>query len=99
MTDDTTRQPGKPGDTTPTNGTGPGEGGNGGTEPALTNPFGSFAIDFSGDGGGISDPISINFGAPVAPPASASPAAVPAPGGPRTDIQGNGRTESKLIIV
>src|SRR6266404_6053950 len=99
MTDDTTRQPGKPGDTTSTNGTGPGEGGNGGAEPALTNPFGSFAIDFSGDGGGISDPISINFGAPVGPPASASPAAVPAPGGPRTDIQGNGRTESKLIIV
>src|SRR5258706_8760296 len=99
MTDDTTRQAGKPGDTTSTNGTGPGEGGDGGTERALTNPFGSFAIDFSGDGGGISDPISINFGAPAAPPASASPAAVPAPGGPRTDIQGNGRTESKLIIV
>jgi thioredoxin reductase (NADPH) len=100
MTDDTTRQAGKPGDTTSTNGSGPGEGGDAGTKPALTNPFGSFAIDFSGDGGGTSDPISINFGAPAAPAAGAGPVAmVPAPGSPRTDVQRDGRTESKLIIV
>src|ERR1700675_5026452 len=100
MTDDTTRQAGKPGDTTSTNGTGPGEGNDAGTKPAVINPFGSFAIDFSGDGGGTSEPISINFGAPAAPAASSGPAVtVPAPGGPRTDVQRDGRTESKLIIV
>jgi thioredoxin reductase (NADPH) len=100
MPDDTTRRAGKPGDTTSKNGTGPAEGGDGGTEPALTNPFSSFAIDFSGDGGGTSDPISINFGAPAAPAASSGPSStIPAPGGPRTDVQRDGRTESKLIIV
>jgi thioredoxin reductase (NADPH) len=100
MTDDTTRQAGKPGDTTSTNGTGRGEDGDAGTKPALTNQFGSFAIDFSGDGGGTSEPMSINFGAPAAPATGASPAvAVPAPGGPRTDVQRDGRTESKVIIV
>jgi thioredoxin reductase (NADPH) len=100
MTDDTTRQAGKPGDTTSTNGTGRGEDGDAGTKSALTNQFGSFAIDFSGDGGGTSDPISINFGAPAAPAAGAGPSStVPAPGGPRTDVQRDGRTESKVIIV
>jgi len=97
MTDDTTRQAGKPGDAAATNGSGPVEGGAAGTKPASTNPFGSFAIDFSGDGSGTSEPISINFGAPAA---TASPAdTVPAPGGPRTDVKRDGRTESKLIIV
>jgi thioredoxin reductase (NADPH) len=100
MKDDTTRQADKPGDSAATNGSGRVEGGDAGTKPAQTNPFGSFAIDFSGDGGGTSEPMSINFGAPAAPAAGASPAvAVPAPGGPRTDVQRDGRTESKVIIV
>jgi thioredoxin reductase (NADPH) len=100
MTDDTTRQAGKPGDATAKDGSSPVKGEDAGTKAPLTNPFGSFTIDFSGDGGGTSEPVSINFGAPAAPAAASDPAAtIPAPGGPRTDAQHGGRTESKVIII
>ncbi len=108
MTDDTTRQAGKPGDATANNGSGPAVGEDAGTNQPTSKPFGNFVIDFSGDGGGTSDPVSINFGppaapeagAPAAPAATGDPAAaITAPGGPRTDARHGGRTESKVIIV
>ena len=100
MTDDTTRQAGKPGDATANNGSGPAGREDAGTSQPTSNPFGNFAIDFSGDGGGMSDPVSINFGPPAAPSATSDPAAtIPAPGGPRTDARHGGRTESKVIII
>jgi thioredoxin reductase (NADPH) len=100
MTDDTTRQKGEPGDATSTNGSSPAEGGEAGSTPAANNPFGSFAIDFSGDAGGTSGPVSIDLGGAAISAATASPAGtIPAPGGPRTDAQAGGRTDSKVIIV
>ena len=88
MTDDTTRQAGKPGDATANNGSGPAGREDAGTSQPTSNPLGNFAIDFSGDGGGMSDPVSINFGPPAAPSATSDPAAtIPAPGGPRTDAR------------
>jgi thioredoxin reductase (NADPH) len=104
MTDETTRHSSTPGDASATNGSGPPEGGaaerDTGGKPALTKPFGGFAIDFSGDSGGASNPMPIDFGAAATPVATAiSPAPTPATGGPRIDPQRDGRTESKLIIV
>jgi thioredoxin reductase (NADPH) len=100
MTDDTTRQAGKPGDATANNnGSGPAGDKDAGANQPTSNPFGGFAIDFSGDGGGTSAPVSINFGPPAASPATSDQAAVPAPGGPRTDTWHGGRTESKVIII
>jgi thioredoxin reductase (NADPH) len=103
MTDETTRGTNKPGKTTATNGTGSAKDGDAGTgeNPAPANPFGGFAIDFSGDGGASATPVAIDFGG-VATPASVTGVprpAIPATGGPRTDARGEGRTESKLIIV
>jgi thioredoxin reductase (NADPH) len=103
MADDTTRGTGKPGDATATDGTRAAKDGNAGTgaNPAPANPFGGFAIDFSGDGGGSAAPVAIDFGG-VATAASATAVpstTIPATGGPRTDAGGEGRTESKLIIV
>jgi thioredoxin reductase (NADPH) len=56
-------------------------------------PFGGLAIDFSADAGAkpVASPISF------APPATATP--IPATGGPATGAHGDGRTESKVIII
>ena len=58
---------------------------------APTNPFGGFAIDFSGDTGGTaavaSAPIAI-AAEPIAP--------ATAPGGPSTGFSGEGRVDTKL---
>jgi thioredoxin reductase (NADPH) len=52
-------------------------------------PFGGLAIDFSGAPAGTGPaPVSIDLGQPVA-----------APAGPGTASDGDGRTESKLLIV
>ena len=58
------------------------------------SPFGSFTIDFSADAGaGAASSMPISFGA-VAP---AEPRR--AIGGPPKDVDGHGRTESKVIII
>jgi thioredoxin reductase (NADPH) len=88
MTDDTTRAPGEPADSSAT--TGPG--------PAPT-PFGDFVIDFSDDAGGATAPTSIDFGAAIASPVGAVASSRPDAAGPRSDAGGPGRTESKVIIV
>jgi thioredoxin reductase (NADPH) len=56
-------------------------------------PFGGLAIDFSADAGAkpVASPISF------APPETATP--IPATGGPATGAHGDGRTESKVIII
>jgi thioredoxin reductase (NADPH) len=104
MTDDTTRPPRKPGDASATNGTGPGRDDEPGKGASPANPLNGFSIDFSGDsidfsgGSGAPGPLTIDFGG-AAPPDPASPTAVPVSGGSRTDAHGDGRTESKVIIV
>jgi thioredoxin reductase (NADPH) len=104
MTDDTTRASGEPADSSATNGSRPpkgdGPGTTAATEPALTKPFGGFAIDFSDDAGGATAPMPIDFGAAIASPvgAVASPAK-PQAAGPQSGTSGAGRTESKVIIV
>jgi thioredoxin reductase (NADPH) len=63
-----------------------------GSEP--TDPFGGFTIDFSGDAG-ASTPHGANPIAIATPPADALTAA----GGPTTFASGEGRVDSKLVIV
>jgi thioredoxin reductase (NADPH) len=59
-------------------------------ETPASNPFGGFAIDFTGDSGA----------APVATaPIALATAPITATGGPETNGHDGGRTESKLIIV
>jgi thioredoxin reductase (NADPH) len=102
MTDDTSRQTSEPGDTSATNGTGGANDSDASTRatPPLATPPGRFAIDFSGDAGGTSAPVAIDFGGVVTPtPIAFASTTVPAAGGPRTDVPASGRTESKLIIV
>jgi len=104
MTDDTTRASGEPADSSATNGSGPptsgGAGDKSGTDAALTKPFGGFVIDFSDDAGGTTAPLPIDFGAAIATPVGAVASSLkPQAAGPRTDANGAGRTESKVIIV
>jgi thioredoxin reductase (NADPH) len=102
MTDETSRQTSEPGDTSATNGTGAANDSDASAPatPPQANPLGRFAIDFSGDAGGTSAPVAIDFGGVATPTPIAFPSAtVPAAGGPRTDARAGGRTESKLIIV
>ena len=55
-----------------------------------SSPFPSLAIDFSGDTGG---------GATATMPIAIDMAPATATGGPPADVHGNGRTESKVIII
>ena len=86
MTDETTKRPTEPADTTAQNGSG--------------TSIGGLAIDFSGDTGSTvpagdgSSPIS--FGAPIA---MGTPAASTSVGRPPKDVHGHGPTESKLLII
>ncbi len=67
-----------------TNGSNPGDG----SKP--TDPFGGFAIDFSGDTGGTAGmPIAIADDVP----------ARPSPGGPSTIASGEGRVTAKMVII
>src|SRR5829696_1836473 len=85
MNDEKRKDPEEPAPPSSTNGRGSG------------NPFGSFTIDFSGDSpdGGVAPDASlpISFGGP------AGPAVEQRAGSPIGAAPGEGRTESKVIIV
>jgi thioredoxin reductase (NADPH) len=104
MTDDTTRPARAPGDASATIGTGPGRDDGPGKGATPADPLNGFSIDFSSDSidfsgdSGAAGPLTIDFGG-AAPADAGTPAAVPRMGGSRTDAQGRGRTESKVIIV